>query len=32
MSRRILIIDDDADLSMIISDMLESKGFEVKAP
>jgi two-component system response regulator VicR len=31
MSRRILIIDDDADLSMIISDMLESKGFEVKS-
>lgn len=29
-NRRILIIDDDADLSMIISDMLESKGFEVK--
>ncbi len=28
-NRRILIIDDDSDLSMIISDMLESKGFEV---
>lgn len=30
-ARRILIIDDDADLSMIITDMLESKGFEVKS-
>ena len=29
-NRKILIIDDDADLSMIISDMLESKGFGVK--
>ena len=29
-NRRILIIDDDADLSMIITDMLESKGFEVR--
>ena len=29
-NRKILIIDDDADLSMIISDMLESKGFDVK--
>ncbi len=28
-NRKILIIDDDEDLSMIISDMLESKGFEV---
>ena len=28
-NRRILIIDDDADLSMIITDMLESKGFFV---
>lgn len=28
-NRKILIIDDDADLSMIITDMLESKGFEV---
>lgn len=28
-NRKILIIDDDVDLSMIISDMLESKGFEV---
>ena len=30
-SRKILIIDDDADLTMIITDMLESKGFEVKS-
>lgn len=29
-NRKILIIDDDADLSMIITDMLESKGFEVQ--
>ena len=28
-NRKILIIDDDEDLSMIITDMLESKGFEV---
>ena len=28
-NRKILIIDDDADLSMIISDMLESKDFAV---
>ncbi len=28
-NRKILIIDDDADLSMIITDMLESKGFFV---
>ncbi len=28
--RKILIIDDDSDLSMIITDMLESKGFEVR--
>lgn len=28
-NRKILIIDDDADLSMIITDMLESKNFEV---
>ena len=30
-SRKILIIDDDADLTMIITDMLESKGLEVKS-
>ncbi len=30
-NRKILIIDDDSDLSMIITDMLESKGFEVKS-
>ena len=29
MKREILIIDDDKDLAMIITDMLESKGFEV---
>ena len=28
-NRKILIIDDDEDLSMIITDMLESKDFEV---
>ena len=30
MKRKILIIDDDEDLSMIISDMLTDQGFEVK--
>ena len=28
-NRKILIIDDDTDLSMIITDMLENKGFSV---
>lgn len=29
MKRKILIIDDDADLSMIVQDMLEDYGYEV---